>query len=88
MQSEILCRRSLQFMKRKQPRPVAPVAVDPNAPALSPGEFVEVLRRPLWTGYRGLVLKVDGGMCRCMIGPVGTPTAFHADIPAAELRKI
>lgn len=73
--------------KRKAPKPQAAIPVDPNATVFQPGDEIVVQRRPLWTGYRGTVESVEGGMCRCRIRP---PEAlgflFHADIPASELK--
>lgn len=73
--------------KRKAPKPEAKVPLDPKATVFQAGDYIEVKRRVLWSGYRGFVDKVDGGMCRCrlMVRP-DSSEMFDADIPATELK--
>lgn len=74
--------------KRKALKPEAPLAVDPDAPVFQVTEVVEVKRPNLWSGYRGVVESITGGLCRVVLnGKVGQFT-FHADIPARELKLI
>lgn len=79
-------------MKRKSPRPVAPVAVDPNAEVFVVDDRIAVKRPNLWSGYVGVVDMVNGGECLCKIwrdnNGIGVPTHFYANIHAAELKKL
>lgn len=79
-------------MKRKSPRPVAPVAVDPNAPVFEIGDSILVLRPNLWKDYSGVVdLIVEPGKYRVLLDRDDICvqcSPFHADIPAAELKKL
>lgn len=72
--------------KRKQ-KPEEKIPVDPGAQVFQPGDEV-VVQRPniIWSGYRGTVESVDGGMCHCLLNDRFCGMYhFRADIPAKEL---
>ena len=57
--SSLLC--STLLVAKKKRKVETPVAPDPNAQKFEPLDPIRITKAVLWSGYRGVVVSVNGG---------------------------